>query len=157
MKRDAASLKMLLDKADFMHKKGYNCAETAAWALSGYWNMDVNIAAVTALGGGIARTGETCGALAGALVALGYKVGRVDPADDAKKLLAYKLGQQLIERFAKEMGSSACKDIIGFVLGEPGGAERYASGGFKDGKCKQAIECAVKAAIDVCETEEAQT
>ena len=157
MKRDATSLRILMDKAEFMHKKGYNCAETVAWALSGYWNLDISIAAVTGLGGGIARSGETCGALAGAIVALGYKVGRVDPADDAKKLLVYKMGQQLIERFTEEMESSACKDIIGFVLGEPGGAERYASGGFKDGRCKDAIDCAVKAAVDICEKEEAQS
>lgn len=154
MKRDAASLSILMDKAHFMHKKGYNCAETVAWALSGYWNLDINIAAVTGLGGGIARSGETCGALAGAIVALGYKVGRVDPADDAKKLLVYRLGQEVMERFAKGMGSCGCKDIIGFVLSEPGGGERYAAAGFKDGKCKDAIELAVRAAIEVFETEE---
>ncbi len=156
MKRDAASLAILMDKAHFMHKKGYNCSETVAWALSGYWNLDISISAVTGLGGGIARLGATCGALTGAIVALGYKVGRVDPTDDAKKVLAYKLGQKVIDRFSAEMGKVACKDIIGFVLAEPGGAEKYAGGGFKDGRCKDAIDCAVKAAIAVWEEEEAQ-
>ena len=148
MKRDPASLRILLDKAQFMHKKGYNCAETAAWALSSYWNLDIKIAAVTGLGGGISRTGATCGALTGAIIALGYKVGRVDPADDEKKQLCYRLGRQAMDKFAQDMGATACKDIIGFVLGEPGGAEKYAAGGFKDGKCKDAVEAAVRAAIE---------
>ncbi len=151
MRRDPASLQILLDKAQFMHRKGFNCAETVVWSLSSYWNLDVNTACVTGLGGGIARTGATCGALAGAIVALGVKVGRVEPEDDEKKQLCYRLGQQVISRFREDMGSTACEDIIGFVLAGEGGAERYAAGGFKDGKCKDAVETAVKAAIDVCE------
>jgi C_GCAxxG_C_C family probable redox protein len=106
------------------------------------------IASVTGLGGGISRTGATCGALTGAIVALGYKVGRIDPADDEKKQLAYRLGRETIERFTKDMGSPLCRDIIGFVLFEPGGSDKYAAGGFKDGKCKDAVEVAVRAAIE---------
>ncbi|MGE5578889.1 MAG: C-GCAxxG-C-C family protein [Bacillota bacterium] len=156
MKRDPSSLGILMDKAHFMHKKGYNCAETVAWALSSYWNLDMNIASVTGLGGGIARSGATCGALTGAIVALGCKVGRVDPADDAKKVLCYRLGQLTTDGFVKELGTSLCKDIIGFVLSETGGAEKYAAGGYKDGKCKDAIDVAVKAAIAAVESLEAQ-
>lgn len=151
MKRDPASLAILMDKANFMHEKGFNCAETALWALSCYWNADISTACVTGLGGGVARSGATCGALLGAIAGIGARVGRVDPADDAKKALCYKLGQQAIAKFTQEMGTTVCKDIIGFVLGEPGGAERYAQGGFKGGSCKVAIEAAIRAAIEAAE------
>jgi C_GCAxxG_C_C family probable redox protein len=155
LKRDPASLRILLDKAHFMHGKGYNCAETVAWALSSYWNLDIGIACVTGFGGGISRTGATCGALTGAIAALGAKVGRIDPEDNDKKQLCYRLGQRVIGRFHEEMGGTVCRDLIGFVLAEQGGSERYAAGGFKDGKCRDAIETAVKAAVEVYEDQSA--
>ena len=153
MRRDPATLGLLMDKADVMHKRGYNCAETAVWALSSYWNLDLCTACVTGFGGGVARTGAVCGALAGAIAALGSKVGRVEPEDDAGKQLCYRLGQKVIERFRERVGSTDCKDIIGFVLADPGGAERYAAGGFKDGVCRDAIRTAVDAAIQAWEDE----
>lgn len=152
MKRDPASIEILLDKAQFMHKRGFNCAETALWALSCYWNTDTSTACVSGLGGGIARSGATCGALTGAIVALSAYVGRIDPDDDAKKTLCYKLGQDVIARFTRDMGTTVCKDMIGFVLGEEGGSQRYAQGGFKDGKCRDAVNVAVRAAIEAAES-----
>lgn len=156
MNKEAPSLETIMEETRSLHKKGYNCSESVAWALSKYWDLDLNIGSVTGLGAGIARSGATCGALTGAIVALSARVGRVDPADDLKKGLCYKLGQLATEGFVKEMGTSLCKDIIGFVVGDPGGAEKYAAGGFKDGKCKDAIEVAVKAAIAAVESVEAQ-
>jgi len=156
MNKEAPSLEAIMEEHRSLHKKGYNCSESVAWALSKYWDLDLNIGSVTALGAGIARSGATCGALTGAVIALSTKVGRVDPTDDPKKVLCYKLGQLAIQGFVKEMGTSLCKDIIGFVVSEPGGAERYAAGGFKDGKCKDAIEVAIKAAIAAAESVEAQ-
>ena len=46
-----------------MRLKGLNCAETAIWALGQYWNNDLNTSYGRGLGGGVARLGETCGAL----------------------------------------------------------------------------------------------
>lgn len=148
MKRDPSSLDALLEKARFMHRRGYNCSETVVWALSSYWNLGLGTSCVTGLGGGIARTGETCGALGGAIVAIGAKVGRVDPEDDDKKQRCYRLGQRVIARFRDKMGSSDCRDILGFVLSDEGAAEKYAADGFKDGKCVEAICEAVKAAVE---------
>jgi C_GCAxxG_C_C family probable redox protein len=152
VRTDPASLQILLEETQFMHKKGYNCSEAVVWALSRYWDLGLDIACATGLGGGLARTGATCGSLGGAIIALGAKVGRVDPGDDPKKQLCYRLGQRVIERFSSEMGSPDCRDILGFVLAETGGPEKYAAGGFKDGKCKDAVATAVKAAVEAVES-----
>jgi C_GCAxxG_C_C family probable redox protein len=156
MSKENGALATILDETHVLHKKGYNCSEATAWALAKYWDLDLNVGSVTGLGGGIARSGETCGALTGAIVAMSTKVGRVDPADDAKKALCYRLGQLATEGFVKEMGTSACRSIIGFVLGEPGGPQKYAAGGFKEGKCQDAMDAAVKAAVAAVESMEAQ-
>lgn len=149
MKRTPSSLGMLLEKAQFMHEKGFNCAETVVWALSSCWNLNMSTACATGFGGGIARTGATCGALTGAILALGSKAGRVEPSDDEKKTLCYSLGRQIINGFDRQMGTTLCREILGFVLSEEGGPEKYAQGGFKGGKCRDAIVAAVRAAIEV--------
>lgn len=146
-------LDLLLDKARFMHQKGYNCAETVLWVLSSLWHLGSSTSCATGLGGGVARMGETCGALIGAILALGLKVGRVEPDDEAKKVACYRLGQETARRFASKMGSTQCKDLIGFVLGSEGGPQRYAAGGYKDGVCRNAVEAAVKAAVEAVSAE----
>lgn len=144
--RDVGSL---LRDAHEQHKAGFNCSETVFWALSKYWCLDLPVSAATGFGGGISRSGATCGAVTGAIMALGCKVGRTDPKDDSGKALAYKLGREVLDGFRKEFGTANCKDIIGFVLGDEGGAERYAAGDFKDAKCKDAIETAITSTIRV--------
>ncbi|MGI6663790.1 MAG: C-GCAxxG-C-C family protein [Bacillota bacterium] len=140
----------LLERAHEMRLKGLNCAETAIWALGQYWNNDLNTSYGTGLGGGVARLGETCGALTGAIVALGAKVGRTDPADSTKKALCYRLGQEVALEFKDEIGTTQCKDIIGFVPSGEGIQARW-SQQFRTGGCGKAIEVAIKAAIRVME------
>ncbi len=137
----------LLDETHALHKRGFNCAEAAVWALSRYWDMDMETSVATGLGGGIARSGGTCGAVTGAILALGRKVGRREPGDEAGKSLAIRLGQEVIEGFVKETGAADCREIIGFVLKDPDGSSRYAAGGFKTGKCQDAVDRAVRLAI----------
>lgn len=151
MATEPEAIDILLEKAHFMHKKGYNCAETVLWTLSCYWHLNCSTSCATGFGGGVARMGETCGALTGAVLALGAKVGRTEPDDDGKKLACYRLGQDVVREFRAHLASTQCRDIIGFVLGSEGGGEKYAAGSFKDGKCKDAIEIAVKAAVHVAE------
>lgn len=82
----------LLERAHEIRLKGLNCAETVLWALGQYWNAELKTSYATGLGGGVARLGETCGALTGAIVALSAKVGRTDPADSGKKGPVLSLG-----------------------------------------------------------------
>ena len=107
----------LLEEAQSIHTRGYNCAETALWALAKYWQLHCSTSYVTGLGGGVARSGETCGALTGAIVALGLKVGRTEPEDEEKKGLCYRFGQEIVRRFRDEIGTTQCREIIGFTLG----------------------------------------
>ena len=140
----------LIQRAHEVRLKGFNCAETTIWALGQYWNSDIKTAYGTGLGGGVARLGETCGALTGAIVALGAMVGRTDPADSQKKALCYRLGQEVARQFKDEMGTTQCKEIIGFVPVGEGVQERW-SQAFRAGNCGKAIEVAIRAGIRVME------
>ncbi len=65
----------------------------------------------SALAGGVAMLGETCGALTGSLLALGCIVGREKLEDQAQHVRAMQLGNQLCGRFRERIGHSLCSEI----------------------------------------------
>ena len=77
--------------------------------------------AATGLAGGIGLSVEgSCGALTGGVMALGLLYGRdLDKMDDPEKrrFIAYRLSNQLHERFVQEYGSSLCKEIHKKIMG----------------------------------------
>lgn len=68
----------------------------------GIGNEDV-FKAATVLSGGVARHGETCGALIGALMGLGLLVGREKMEDTQAYRDAMEPSSELIERFKEEL------------------------------------------------------
>ncbi len=146
-----SDLQKVIDEANALHVRGFNCSESVFGALTGHWGMDLPFSVATGLGGGISRTGETCGALLGAILAIGARFGRKDPKDEEGKVECYKMGREAAEAFATEMGTCLCREILGFVLSEEGARDKYKAGGFQQGKCQDAITVAVRAGIEAFE------
>lgn len=73
-----------------------------------------SVRASTVLGGGVARTGEVCGALIGGLMGIGLIYGP-DKLNIAKGSSLYEEAMEragkLCDRFEKEFGSLRCRDI----------------------------------------------
>jgi C_GCAxxG_C_C family probable redox protein len=72
-----------------------------------------------AMVGGMAGNGETCGALVGALMVVGYVYGRrklvrATPETEGPVL---ELGSRVIDRFRSEFGSINCRDIQRRLIG----------------------------------------
>ena len=72
-----------------------------------------------AMVGGLAGNGETCGALIGALMVVGYVYGRrglvrATPETEGPIL---ELGSRVIDRFRSEFGSINCRDIQKRLMG----------------------------------------
>ncbi len=89
-----------------------NCAQ--AVMLSGLLMMDQDPEFTTVgsyLGGGMARTGETCGALTGAAVTLGLR-DLLAPGALPKNSAFIPL-QQLIRDFEATFGAVTCKGLLG--------------------------------------------
>jgi C_GCAxxG_C_C family probable redox protein len=92
---------------DFGH--GFHCAEAVAAAVLETLGEDAAeaVAHATAFGGGIGRTHlEVCGALAGALVAIGHLHGRRRPGGDWDA--AAELGAAMRQRFEDHFGTTRC-------------------------------------------------
>jgi C_GCAxxG_C_C family probable redox protein len=67
-------------------------------------------------GGGIARQGQVCGALTGALMVLGLQ--RDNATVDGKDA-TYRLAEEFVHRFEKHHGTMLCRELIGYDLSKP--------------------------------------
>ena len=109
------------DRAAVYFSEGFSCAQAVFAAFS----EDEGLATPTALrlsealGGGIAGQGMTCGAVTGALLAIGLKHGRIEGQDAAAKDTTRELSQQFMERFAAQHGSIQCQALLSLDISMP--------------------------------------
>lgn len=82
-------------------------------------------------GGGIGCGGDICGAVSGAIMALGLKYGIAEPAKAAKAEM-YRLTRVLEDAFRRRAGSIFCRDLLGFDLSTPEGQEKMKAPGSFD-------------------------
>ena len=66
---------------------------------------------------GIALRGETCGAVMGAIMALGIALGREKPDDFVALQKATGAARKLCREFEKEFGSCNCRDVQHRIFG----------------------------------------
>jgi C_GCAxxG_C_C family probable redox protein len=109
---------------------GFNCAQSvlAAYCLDFGVRRESALRIAGAFGGGIAGTGETCGAVTGALMTIGLKYGMADPQDLPAKEKTRELGRQFLQRFVLTYGSCRCKDLLGCDIATPEGSEHAKAG-----------------------------
>ena len=117
------------DRADAHFHEHYNCAQSVLWGVTETHDLACPScipAVALAMGGGIGHTGRVCGALTGAVMAVGLAVDRAvagsisDRKDEANPLTA-----ALVHRFADEFGATDCLALLGFSWSEPDAVERW--------------------------------
>ena len=93
----------LVERAVRLHRMGYNCAQSVACALSEEVGVDENMQ-------------ETCGAVSGAVAALGFSnsIGTQSPSTKAS---TYGLVRQVREQFLQKNGSTVCSELKGLTGG----------------------------------------
>ncbi len=118
--------------------------------------------AATVLSGGVARRGETCGALLGGLMALGLVIGRDDIRDTQAYRDAMKPANEIVDEFKRRLeeefgfdeplDSTICREIQrhiygrGFDLNDPMDYPLFIeAGGHEDDGCPKT--CAVAAKV----------
>jgi C_GCAxxG_C_C family probable redox protein len=107
------------DEAAALFRSGFNCAQAILRA----YGDEVGLAAHHALklgsgfGAGM-RRGATCGAVTGAIMALGLRSGFDHPSDVAGKAQIGDAVVDLCRRFEARHGSVVCRDLLGCDLDE---------------------------------------
>jgi C_GCAxxG_C_C family probable redox protein len=113
------------DLAQKFFDGGLNCAESTLAALAIHLGKaESNIPRIaTAFGGGMSRTRNACGAVTGALMALGLLYGRSHASDDRNR--CYSLAAELIQRVQERFGSTNCYQLTGLDFNQPEGQQTY--------------------------------
>jgi C_GCAxxG_C_C family probable redox protein len=110
-----------VDRAEVLFREGLSCSQAVLMAFAPGLGMDERQAALvaSAFGGGMARHGWTCGALTGALMAIGLHAGHTTAEDSATKDALYVRAQVLVARFEAQHGATACRQLVGANMLDP--------------------------------------
>jgi len=157
---EPGSREKLLDRvawAAYYNDRVYEgCSRSVLEALQHHLHLGDGEAlkASTALAGGVARMGESCGALMGGLMAIGLVVG----CEELENIQAYRdtmeASYEVYNRFKEEIGSTICFEIQKSLLGrsfdfkrDEEAEEWYKAGGL--GKCPMVCAIAARITADV--------
>ncbi len=112
-------------RAAQLFDQGHYCAESVLQALAEASGHADRLPAGIACGfcSGMARTAGPCGALSGAVMALGLESGRSEPGQSVEH--NYHQVQRLIGQFEERFGSSNCGDLLNCHLGTAEGQARF--------------------------------
>lgn len=101
----------LADRAEQHFLQGYNCAEAVLLAAVELYELGLDhevVRLATGFGGGLGRE-LVCGALSGAILALGAVFGRCQIEQDVNLLKEQR--ERLTAEFHRELGSFQCFDL----------------------------------------------
>ncbi len=106
--------------AEELFRSGCNCSQAVVAAFEDVTGFDreTSVKVASALGGGICRLREVCGAVGGAMIVLGMVHGGETNTDREKKAELYRIGQDFADRFKAEMGSVVCRELLGLPEGK---------------------------------------
>lgn len=130
---------------------GFNCAQAVFTAFSGDLGLEPQSALRVAcgFGGGMGHTGSTCGAVSGAVMAIGLKHGKCRPEDNDAKAKTYELVAEFCKRFKEKHGSLLCTELLGHDLTLPDGAKVARETGAFQTVCPRLIGDAVGIAEEI--------
>lgn len=97
------------------------CSQSVLSAYAARFDLPLEMAyrLAAAFGAGMARRGEVCGAVTGALMVIGLKAGYTDPQDVDAKASTYQLAEQFMGAFEARHGSLLCRELLGYTLSNP--------------------------------------
>lgn len=101
--------------ADSLFRSGYNCAQSVFAAYADLFGMDHRMALKMsgAMGGGVGRMREICGAVSAMAMLAGLKEGNDDPENEEAKAHIYALVREMSGRFKEKEGSLICRELLG--------------------------------------------
>lgn len=134
------------EKAKRFFEAHYNCAQSVLLAFAADFDLpEVKASQIAqAFGGGLARQGEICGTIIGALMVIGLKYGKVRPDDEEAREKTYTLARKFISLFKEKHGTLLCRHLIGVDLSQPGGYETAVSQGLFNSICSSLITSTIE-------------
>ena len=119
--------------------QGFSCSQAVFSAYASRFGIDYETALKLAspFGGGVARQGYVCGAVTGALMALGLQTGS---ASLEAKNEAYKIPEEFVKRFEDQYGTILCRQLIKYDLSKPDELQAARESGVFKSKCPEIVK-----------------
>jgi len=126
-------------------RQNFNCAQSVFVAFALQLGIDESqmLKLASPFGGGVARRGQICGAVTGALMVLGLAQGTDTPAG---KEDAYRLGQEFLQRFESRHGTILCRELIDCDISTPEGRQQAREKGAFTALCPLFVQTAAEIA-----------
>ena len=126
------------------------CSESCLMALAKCQGVDSPLIPriATGFGAGIGRSGETCGAVTGAVMGLSIKYGR-DNVEPVKDRRPYWYATEMLERFKAEHGELTCPALLGLDIAKPADYDEYSKRNLWASHCTKYILSATGIACDI--------
>lgn len=136
-------------------ESGFYCAESVIRGFAKAYGVDHDLLTRIATGfcSGVSRTSGMCGALSGAIMAIGLLKGRSSPDDPVTD--TYPLVQRAISLFKMEFCSINCRDLVGCDLNTEEGQIYYKEHNRKL-RCRHFTERGCRIALQVLKNEAVQ-
>ena len=102
-----------IEEALSRFREDFNCAQSIFGTYAPHYGLDQDKALKisTGFGGGMARSGRTCGAVTGAYMVIGLKNGMgLSKVKEAKEK-TYQVISEFSDQFQEKNGSLICKEI----------------------------------------------
>ena len=138
------------EEATLFFNQGFNCAQSVLLVFCEELGLDETSALKISCGfrGGMCN-GEVCGAVSGAVMALGLKYGQSEVEDKAAKEKTYEIVKEFSSRFKFINGSLICKELLDFDLSIENGRKIAREKGLFSNVCPKVINDAVSILEDI--------
>jgi C_GCAxxG_C_C family probable redox protein len=135
-----------VEKALNFFNNHHSCAQSVLKTYGREYGIEEDLAfkIASSLGGGLARTGNTCGAVTGALMVIGLKYRNLDYEDQINKDWTYDKGREFIDEFTKRNGTIKCKDLLGLDISTLEGREKAKLNNLYDDLCPKFVKSAIE-------------
>ncbi|MCP4543622.1 MAG: C_GCAxxG_C_C family protein [Chloroflexi bacterium] len=126
--------------------QGFSCAQAVLSAFGPQLGLDHETALKVAggFGGGMARLGQTCGAVTGAFMVIGLEYAGTQAGDQETKDKVYALIQEFAGKFQERYGTIVCNKLVGCDIGIPAERERAKEQGIFATLCPKLVRDATE-------------
>jgi C_GCAxxG_C_C family probable redox protein len=135
--------------------EGFSCSQSVFSAFAEAEGIDLETALriASSFGAGMARMGDTCGAVTGGMMVLGLKFGRTVADDDEAKEKNYRLVHEFVEKFNDKFENSMCRNLLGFEPGAPDASRRFKEDAELEKRCAGFVREASEIIEDILDRE----
>jgi C_GCAxxG_C_C family probable redox protein len=140
------NMKKSEEAVDYFRKR-FNCSQSVFVVFGKEYGLAENdcLRLGCAFGGGMGRRQLTCGAVTGALMAIGLKYGKALNDPEEMKQETYSMTREFFQRFTELNGSVNCKVLLdGLDMNDPEDHQKIKERKLFDIKCEKYVADAVE-------------